>query len=457
MKGPRQGFRGHLVVAVLGCLAALAIFVGFLALGGGLRLGEPYALEAVVPTAAQLTPASRVTMAGADVGTVTGVRRDGLTTVVDMEVEDERVTPIPADSRVTVRQRTPVGENYLEITPGSSEEDLESGAALPVSQADEYVDVDQILSVLRGRTRDRAREMIQGTGQALAGRGPELNDLVGGGAKTLQTGAKLFELLSADREHVAQLVDRLGRVSAAIGERGETVEVIANDGLRSLRAVAASDQALARLLDELPPTLQRVRSTSGEVASVSDIASPVVNDLTQTMRELRPAITKLRPAAATGRDVLRRLNGAAPPLEDTLDEVQALAPPLVDALPELLKTQCEVNPMLRYLKPYTRDAIMSLVGLGSASNSYDSIGHLIRLTPILGENSSAGSISPEVSRAAHTLLRSGVFSESAGLSWNPYPKPNMIGEDQSGPGKTIHGPKELGESGYVYPRIKSDC
>jgi phospholipid/cholesterol/gamma-HCH transport system substrate-binding protein len=456
MKGPQAGFTGHVITAVVGCLAAAAIFIGFLAVGGGLRVGDRYKVRAVVPTAAQLTPSSRVTMAGAQVGRIADVRRQGYTTVVEMEIDDDRVTPIPADSRVTVRQRTPVGESYLAITPGSSPEKLPSDGVLPARQSDEYVDVDQILSVLQGRTRQRARQLIRGTGGALEGRGEQLNELVGGGAATLQSGARVFSLLSDDREHVASLVDRLGRVAAAVGERGAAVETIGRQGLRSLRAIAARDEALRQTLEELPPTLRQVKSTSNELSTVTGTASPVVRNLSSALRELQPAVERLRPAAQIGRETLRELDGAAPRLEGTLDRLRDLSGPLTKALPEVKQTFCDVNPMIRYLKPYTDDAIMSLVGLGSASNSYDALGHLIRLSPIVGENSLAGA-PEEVTLAAHQLMRSGFLAKSHGLTWNPYPKPDRIGKDGAGEGNTISGPDALRESGYKFPRVLADC
>lgn len=114
--------------------------------------------------------------------------------------------------------------------------------------------------------------------------------------------------------------------------------------------------------------------------------------------------------------------------------------------------------MIRYTAPYTDDAIASIVGLGSASNSYDAVGHLIRLTPIVGENSMAG-LPDEVTQAAFKLMRSGLLGRASPLTWNPLPKPGVIGTaEASATGKrAISGPKELAASGYKYPRITADC
>ncbi|HYF24352.1 MAG TPA: MlaD family protein, partial [Baekduia sp.] len=121
MRGPKYDFRGHAITAIVGCAVAITAFFVFLGVGGGLPSGAPYRVKAIVPTSAQLTPTSRVTMAGVEVGRIAKVSRQGFSTLVEMELTDDSVTPIPADSRATIRQRTPVGESYLALTPGSSE------------------------------------------------------------------------------------------------------------------------------------------------------------------------------------------------------------------------------------------------------------------------------------------------------------------------------------------------
>jgi phospholipid/cholesterol/gamma-HCH transport system substrate-binding protein len=457
MRGPTPGFAGHLLTAVAGIAAGVAVFLYLFIGGGGTSgLADGYEVDALVPTVGALTPGARVTMAGAKVGHVASIKRHGVGTEVRLELTDDRVTPIPVDTRLTVRQRTPVGENYVSLQPGRSHRMLADGGVLPADRSDEYVDVDQILSVLRGSTRERARALIQSTGGALRGRGEGLNKIVGGGGQAVSSGARLLKVLSADREQVAGLVQRLGSVSSAVQESSSDVATIATKGLRSLQAVAARDDALARTLDVLPGTLAQVRSTSGKLGSVTDVATPVVANLATAVREVRPAVRTLRPAAQEGREALRALSDTAPRLGGTLERARSLAGPLTAALPALRETLCNVNPMVRYLKPYTPDVIASVVGLGSASNSYDAIGHLIRLTPIIGENSLVG-LPDSVSKAAYTLLRAGFLSKSNGLTWNPYPEPGKVGSDGAGRGKSVFGPADVPSTGYKFPHVLADC
>jgi virulence factor Mce-like protein len=449
--------RVHIVTTIVGIVLAIFVFLSLLLLGEAFHTKDTYKVRALLPTTTSLATGSRVTMAGVGVGKITKLERQGYATLVEMEVSDERVTPIPSDSQVQLRQRTPIGENYVAITPGKSSSMLGEDDVLPISQAGDYVDVDQLLSVFQGPAEVRTRKLIRAMGGALDDRGQELNDVLGHASNIVRDGGTIFTGLDRVREQTASLVNRLGRVSAAIGERGEAIRVTANRGLAALQALATRDDELRATLDVLPSTLAQVRETATTLRSTSAVAAPVVSDLAGAMRDLRPAIANLQPAAEVGRGVVGELGRAADPLRRTFEELERTAGPLGDALPGVRRTLCQVNPVVRYAAPYAKDIATAIMGLGSASNSYDAIGHLIRLTPIIGENSSSGSQPPEVSQASFDLLHSGLFVKGYGLTWNPYPKAGMIGLQGAKDTGNLSGPDALRESGYKFPRIHADC
>lgn len=453
MRGPIAGFRGHQVGAAL----AVAFAVGWLLVlfntSGALpSLNPSYRLDAAVPTAASVASNARVTMSGADVGRVESVERRGRGALVKLEIEDDSVTPIPADSRIAIRQRTPVGENYVTIEPGRSRSKLDSGSVLPASRSDAYVDVDQVLSVLQGPTRRRARELMQGLGGALAGRGERLNALMDGSARTLQAGGRVTHVLSRDRRRLSRLVDQFGDISRAIGERHTAMRTLTRQGLVTFRAMADRDEAVRAMVDQLPPTLAQVRGTTNTLGTVTGRAAPVLANLALAMRELRPPVRLLRPAALEGRRVLGELEVAAPRLEETLGHVRTLSRPTAKALPPVNETLCQFNPMVRYLKPYTPDLIATVIGLGSASNSYDAVGHLIRLTPIATEQALNG-LPPELHRAAATLTEAGLLERTRALGYDPYPPPNAVGT-ASPQGEGALGPTQVTAE---FPRLQADC
>lgn len=461
MRGPIPHFKQHVATVVACVLAFLAVSLWLLHTGGVLPgSGGQYTVHALVPSAASVASGAQVTMAGAPVGKVTGVERRGLGAVVKLELDDEDVFPLRADATAHIRARTPIGENYVEVEPGRATAKVRDGGQLRVASEETFVDVDKLLSTLHGATRERARQLVQGAAEGVGGRGRELNALLGGLATTLEEGSTVANTLVAQRRDVARLVDELGAVAQAIGDRQHAVARTARRGLVAFRAVAARDEALDRVLQEMPSTLTTVRDTSTLLRSAADTATPVVAGLADVVRKVRPAVRKLPRAATDGLDVVTEMGRAAPGLRTTLKRVQSLSGPARPALSELRRTLCQVNPILRYAKPYAGDIAQLFINFGSASNGYDAISHTLRLMPAIGDNSLVG-LPPELSKAAVTLLHSGFMTKLTGLSFQPFMKPGDVGtvraQDVQNNGKAIVGHEGVRESGFKYPRIKADC
>lgn len=452
----RRRFKGHLAtVLVLGAMSVAVVGI-LLQLSGFLAIGGSYSVRAVVPQAGSLTEGTSVTMAGVRVGTVQSVERRGVGALVNIRLTADGVTPLPADSQARLGVRTPLGENYVELLPGTSKRDMPADDIIPVSQETEYVEVDQVLSVLRGRTRGRARDMVQGLARAVEDRGDDLNATLKSTSSLLHAGSALTDTLAPERERIALLVDQLGSITREIGDREGSIRAIATQGRTTFQAIADRDDQLRELLDVLPSTLGQVRATTGTLGALSDAGAPVLANLGAALRDIRPAVQRLVPASTEGRAVVRNLDAAAPRLEETLESVTRLAPRAVPALPRVKQALCELNPALRYAAPYTRDILSLIEGFGSATNAYDAIGHTIRLQPLFGENSAFG-LPDEASAAAFELVNKGVFGPLEGTGFKPYPKPGQANTSVTEADKLL-GPEEFAErSGYVFPRLSADC
>jgi virulence factor Mce-like protein len=415
-----------------------------------------YRVSVLLPNVSNLQQGARVTAAGVQVGTVRSVDRQGLGARADLAITDKGVTPLPKDTKVRLRQDTPIGEHYLTLSPGHSRQTLASGGTLGLSHTKQYVAIDQVLSVLRGRSRARARQTIQGMGRAVTGRGVMLNHLVGNVNHVAVAGGKLVKVAYRDRQDAASLVQKLGDVASEVGARGAAIHTIARRGLTALGALRERDHALSQSLRQLPATLDSVRNVVSTIGGVSPRIRPVADNLAAAVHQLRPAVRALPPATHEGRRVLSDLNPTAPILRHTLSDATALSKVLPPALPELHKALCQVDPMAKYLAPYRNEAIGIIVGLSSSSNSYDATGHLIRLTPVVGDQSIGGLPDP-ILRAASNLLHTGLLGKIVGgLNYNPYPKVGALGH-ASAHGNFPIGPSEVPKTGYTYPRIKSEC
>jgi phospholipid/cholesterol/gamma-HCH transport system substrate-binding protein len=456
---PRWTFAGHVLTVAIFTGLAVALSAFILSASHTTPFGSGgYRLHVVVPASALLTEGSHVTMGGASVGYVSKIDRqpNGQRGVqLELHITDHRVIPVPVDSRVQLRTRTQVGENYVSVTVGRSPQTFQSDAYMPASSSDELVDVDQILSVLNGSKKTRARQLLQSLGGALDGRGDQLSQTLQATDGLVSNGYNLVQTLDKQKRTTAQLVDQLGQVTADVGARGQAIDTIAHRGLVAVHALGNRDRELSDIFRLLPSTLAAIRSTSDTIGRVTGQATPVVDNLTAAAHDLAPAIRALAPAARSGREVVESLGAAAPKLRSTLRQATALSKPLAHAIPQLRSALCQVNPMLRYLEPYSKDFLYLLVGLGSASNSYDAVGHLIRLAPIINDNTESG-LPPLINAARSALLDSGLFLKSKAVDWDPYMKPGQLGSSAAYSNKPGN-PTELKNSGFTYTRVTADC
>ena len=122
-----------MVVFTLSCFGLLLFL--WLAFGGPIPLKpQGYRLKvASAQEAATLAVEADVRMAGVNVGKVKTkeLDKDAARTIVEMEIKPQ-YAPIPKNARVIQRQKTLLGETYVEVSVGDkSTGDLEDGSTLP--------------------------------------------------------------------------------------------------------------------------------------------------------------------------------------------------------------------------------------------------------------------------------------------------------------------------------------
>ena len=129
---------GFFMIIGVVCLGYLSVKLGgidFLGSGG-------YELEAVFSNSGGLKPGSSVVIAGVDVGRVKGVLLDNYEARVSMDLPDG--LKIQEDAIVSIKTRGLIGEKYVEITPGGSEEILKPGDRIRETQSP--IDLEQLIS-----------------------------------------------------------------------------------------------------------------------------------------------------------------------------------------------------------------------------------------------------------------------------------------------------------------------
>src|SRR2546428_4384195 len=147
---------GNMVVIILFCLSCFGLLL-FLweSFGGPVPLKpKGYQMTVAFPRSLALAEQSNVRIAGVDVGRVVALKHsgDGLTHAT-LEI-NQRYAPIRSDIHAILRQKTLLGETYVQLIPESRTAPyLPDGAQLPNSQVEPSVTLDGILSAFDPQTR----------------------------------------------------------------------------------------------------------------------------------------------------------------------------------------------------------------------------------------------------------------------------------------------------------------
>ena len=92
---------------------------------------------------------------------------------------NKSVEPLPVDTHFTIRMKSSIGEKYLDVTLGHSRRTWPNGATVPLGHTSATVDLDQVLDMYTPPTQIGVADTTLGFGQALAGRGNDLNQAIG--------------------------------------------------------------------------------------------------------------------------------------------------------------------------------------------------------------------------------------------------------------------------------------
>ena len=150
-----------LVGAVTVLVIIVAVFLAYNA-NNGLPFVSTYDLKARVSDADALVKANEVRIGGARVGVVKSVvpvqlKNGGQVAEMTLSL-DKSAEPIPNDSTILVRPKSPLGLKYLQITPGSSTTGYKAGETIPVRFAKpEPGDIDKFFDMFNEPTRKAIR------------------------------------------------------------------------------------------------------------------------------------------------------------------------------------------------------------------------------------------------------------------------------------------------------------
>src|SRR3954463_10686651 len=219
-EAPSFGKLAAMVVFALSCFGLLLFL--WSAFGGPIPLKpKGYRFHTSFAESGQLALEADVRISGVPVGKVKTITPDKKTGRADVVIQlQSRYAPLPSDAKAILRQKTLLGETYVELTPGHrSARAIAEGGLLPASQVSDTVELDEILRSFDPKTRAAFQDWMQTQAQPISGHGPDLNDAPGNLGPFADDTARGLAILNREQPAVTQLVANTGIVFQALSER----------------------------------------------------------------------------------------------------------------------------------------------------------------------------------------------------------------------------------------------
>ena len=423
-----------MVGAIAVLIAIVAVFLAYNA-NAGLPFVSTYNVSARVPDADKLVTGNEVRIGGVRVGQITEItpETDPETGELFSQLElalDPDVEELPVDSTVTVRARSALGLKYLEIAQGESSEGYGTGSIIPLTAAREPGDIDDLLNTFDEPTREASQANLVEFGNALAGRGPDLNAALGELPSALEYLEPVMRNLNAPETGLERFVVAISAAASEVAPvASEQAEMFVNLDT-TFTALARVAPSLAETIEETPPTFAVATDTLPTIRPFLANSAGLFNELRPGIQALTSAAPVTADALETGVDPLNdspQLNRELGPTAESLQDFNDNAT-VRSGLSRLEQTMDVFAPAINYIGPsqtvcnYFSILFTNLASVTSVGTDGARWQRVTVFEPPQGPNS-------EGSFAA-AAANGGGGDVNNFLHYNPYPNTAAPGQDQ---------------------------
>lgn len=397
-----------MVLFALSCFGLLLFL--WLSFGGSIPLKPAnYRVKVAFPEATQLGLEADVRVAGVSVGKVVAKDLDphgGNRTVATLEL-DRRFAPLHSDARAILRQKTLLGETYVELTPGTKQARfVKEGGQLGNGQVQPTVELDELLAAFDPGTRQAFHIWQQELARTITNRGQDFSDAIGNLPAFSTDATALLKVLYDQSSDLTKLVRNTGTVFEALSRNSGQLHNLITNSEATFSATAAQNEALAQTFSIFPTFLRESRLTFTKLQTFALNTDPLIRDLKPVAHDLRPTLHSVRLLAPDLRRLFHNLDPlikvsktGLPALRDTL---RGLGPnALLDQTGPFLS---QLNPILQFLELYQKQ-VSDFIGQGkgalaaTTTSASGGLGHYLRqIGPFGPETVSVYSSRPNVDR-----------------------------------------------------------
>ena len=418
---------GNLLVIVLFTLSCFGLLM-FLwgSFGGPLPLKpKGYRFTIAFPRTLSLAEQSDVRISGVTVGHVISLKLSphGFT---DASLElSSKYAPIRANMHALIRQKTLLGETYVELNPqGQVGPYLADGGQLNETQVEPFVTLDDILSLLDRNTRRNFQVWQKYQAAAIAGRGEQLNASFATFEPFVEHANQLVSLLATQEGAVRELVHNTGVVFQALSGRDHQLEGLITNGEHTFHAAASASTEFAQAFRELP----RFEASSIVALRTLDKFSVVAS----------PYLEEVKPAEISLQKLLKAAKPFTPQFNDFLTALGPLSKAATKGLPSFKKVLGFTVPVLENFRPVLHNTDPFLQSLDEYIPELQAFfANLTAASEANGGNGSTENLGPKEHYLRTMLVFNpeglAIYPNRVGTNRaNPYTKPgafNALGSD----------------------------
>jgi virulence factor Mce-like protein len=339
-----------MVLFALSCVGLLLFL--WLSFGGTIPFNtQGYRFRISFPNAAQLATQADVRVAGVSVGRVIDKSLDpqGNRTIATIQM-DTKYAPVHRNAQAILREKTILGETYVELTPGTPNAPVvPDGGLLARGDVSHAVQLDEIFNALDPTTRHAFQVWQQELSTALAGNDQNLNSVLGNLPQFAADATDILRVLDIQHASVVRLLQNSGTVFAALSADQNALRNLITTGETTFATAAANNNALADIFHVFPTFLNETTATMTRLKTFSLDTDPLLKQLQPVARDLGPTLTSVRTLSPDLRHLFVQLGPlitvsktGLPAIRDVLSG----AKPLLGSLGPFLE---QLNPILTWL------------------------------------------------------------------------------------------------------------
>nr|WP_245818713.1 MlaD family protein [Haloechinothrix alba] len=402
------------MVGALGLVAVLVLVYVAGSAQSGLPWQETSNVEAEFDDVATLEPGSEVRENGVRIGQVSDVFQDEVT-VATLQLDGD--VPVYKDARAIIADESALANRFVELHRGSEQAGELGNHRIPVDQTVGATDLADLLDVFDKQTRDQMTSALRELGGGAAGHSENLHDLLSAAPDLLEDGGEVTAALASPEAELPALLHNVENLANEFHGREHQISGMVTQLDDTLRAVNVdSTEPLRDTLTELPDTLEDVRTEVSTLDQPLTDARVAVSGMREGTESLGHATPDLRGLLTESIEPLDKIPGVAskatPAVEDLTQTVADLRP----LAPRLSEGLLDAAPPLEILAPYSQDIVTFFQRIKSfVSQSVGDGRHVARLG--LG--------------FSHLSTVAGGAIEDPTLRRNVYPEPGEVDHNQA--------------------------